>query len=49
MISSQKMAARLLDLEESGTPITNYGIVLSYLQGESILTRVIKPWIPYEN
>jgi len=45
MISSQKMAARLRDLEQSGTPVTNYGIVLSYFQGESILNRVIKPWI----
>lgn len=45
MISSQKMAARLRDLEESGTPVTNYGIVLSWFQGESILNRVIKPWI----
>ena len=44
MISSQKMAARLRDLEASGTPVTNYGIVLSWFQGESILNRVIKPW-----
>jgi [FeFe] hydrogenase H-cluster maturation GTPase HydF len=45
MISSQKMAARLRDLEESGTPVTNYGIVLSYFQGEPVLNRVIKPWL----
>ena len=45
MISSQKMAARLRDLEATGTPVTNYGIVLSYFQGETILNRVTNPWL----
>jgi [FeFe] hydrogenase H-cluster maturation GTPase HydF len=44
MISAQKMAARLRDLESYKVPITNYGIFLSYIQGEAILKRVIRPW-----
>jgi [FeFe] hydrogenase H-cluster maturation GTPase HydF len=46
MISAQKMAARLRDLEAFGVPITNYGIFLSYIHGESILNRAIMPWEP---
>ena len=45
MISSQKLSARLRDLEASGVPVTNYGILLSYFQGEEVLNRVIKPWM----
>lgn len=45
MISNQQMAARLRDLKATGIPITNYGIFLSYIQGEQTLERVIKPWI----
>ena len=44
MISAQKMAARLRDLEAFGVPITNYGIFLSYMQGESTLNRATTPW-----
>ena len=44
MISAQKMAARLRDLEATGVPITNYGIFLSYIQGEATLTRAVKLW-----
>jgi [FeFe] hydrogenase H-cluster maturation GTPase HydF len=44
MISPQKMAARLRDLEATGVPITNYGIFLSYIQGKSTLDRALKPW-----
>ena len=44
MISNQRMAARLRDLKATGIPITNYGIFLSYIHGEKILDRVIKPW-----
>jgi len=44
MISNQRMAARLRDLNASGIPITNYGIFLSYIHGEKILDRVIAPW-----
>ena len=45
MISNQRMAARLRDLKMTGIPITNYGIFLSWIQGEEILERVIKPWM----
>jgi len=44
MISNQRMAARLRDLQATGIPITNYGIFLSYVHGEKILDRVIAPW-----
>ncbi len=44
MISAQRMAARLRDLEALGIPITNYGIFLSYVQGKAALDRVIAPW-----
>jgi hypothetical protein len=44
MISAQKLQARLRDLETAGVPITNYGVLLSYLQGEQALRRVLKPW-----
>ena len=45
MISNQRMAARLRDLKITGVPITNYGIFLSFMQGEETLARVIKPWL----
>ena len=45
MISPQKMSSRLRDLQKTGIPITNYGIFLSYMQGESTLNRAIIPWI----
>jgi hypothetical protein len=44
MISNQQMAARLRNLYEAGIPITNYGVFLSYVQGEKTLDRVIAPW-----
>lgn len=44
MIDSQKLAARLHDLEALNVPITNYGIFLSYMQGKETLERVLKPW-----
>jgi hypothetical protein len=45
MISPQRVAARLRDLENSGVPVTNYGVFLSYMQGKAVLDRVITPWI----
>jgi [FeFe] hydrogenase H-cluster maturation GTPase HydF len=45
MVSPQRVAARLRDLENSGIPITNYGVFLSYMQGEAVLDRVMEPWI----
>lgn len=44
MISAQKLQARLRDLETVGVPITNYGVLLSYLQGPAALQRVLKPF-----
>jgi len=44
MISNQRMASRLRDLKETGVPITNYGIFLSFIQGVKALERVIRPW-----
>lgn len=44
MISAQKMAARLRDLELFKVPITNYGVFLSYVQGEETLSRVVELW-----
>lgn len=44
MITPQRIAARLRDLEKYGIPITNYGIFLSYIQGKSVLERVLRPW-----
>lgn len=45
MISSQKLAARVLRLTEAGVPVTNYGVVLSWLEGSDTLDRVLRPWI----
>ncbi|MFZ4564576.1 MAG: hypothetical protein ACOYNU_14435, partial [Bacteroidales bacterium] len=45
MITPQRMAARLRDLEKYGIPITNYGIFLSYVQGKSVLEQVLEPWV----
>jgi [FeFe] hydrogenase H-cluster maturation GTPase HydF len=45
MITPQRVAARLRDLENSGVPITNYGIFLSYIQGKAVLDRVMEPWV----
>jgi [FeFe] hydrogenase H-cluster maturation GTPase HydF len=44
MISAQKLQARLRDLESVGVPITNYGVILAYLQGPEALERVLKPF-----
>lgn len=44
MITPQRMAARLRDLEKLEIPITNYGIFLSYIQGKKVLEQVLKPW-----
>lgn len=44
MITAQKLQARLRDLETIGVPITNYGLVLAYRQGENALRQVLRPW-----
>ena len=49
MISNQRMATRLRDLQAFGVAITNYGIFLSFMEGEETLQRVIKPWTEAES
>jgi [FeFe] hydrogenase H-cluster maturation GTPase HydF len=45
MISRQQMAARVQDLLETGVPVINYGLALSWLASPSLaLERVLKPW-----
>jgi len=44
MISPQKLIARTGRLAESGVPITNYGMVLAWLQSPATLRRVLEPW-----
>jgi len=44
MIDSQKINARMSDLEKVNIPITNYGILLSYLHSKQALKRVLAPW-----
>lgn len=44
MIDSQKMLARIRDLSDADVPFTNYGIFLSYVHGEDVLKRVLKPF-----
>lgn len=44
MIASQKMLARLRKLEASGVPLTNYGLLLAYLNNKSTFERVIRPF-----
>ena len=44
MISSQKLLARLRDLDNLKIPYTNYGLFLAYMQGEQALRKVLEPW-----
>lgn len=44
MISKQQMMARIQDLLESGVPVVNYGLALSWLASPNALERVLKPW-----
>jgi [FeFe] hydrogenase H-cluster maturation GTPase HydF len=44
MVDSQKVGSRMADLKEWGIPITNYGVLLSYLKGGGALERVLEPW-----
>ena len=47
MIDRQKYLRRILKAKEAGVPFTNYGILLSYLQGEEILERAVYPFLSY--
>ncbi|KAI8474409.1 MAG: hypothetical protein J3K34DRAFT_518152 [Monoraphidium minutum] len=44
MIDAQKMRARLMDMEEAGVPVTNYGLFLSYVHDPAALARCLEPW-----
>lgn len=44
MIDSQKLLSRIRDLEALGVPVTNYGLLLSHMQGPAALERVLEPW-----
>ena len=44
MMDKQKMQVRLDDLFKLKIPITNYGILLSYLQSPQTLQRTLKPF-----
>lgn len=44
MISSQKLLARIRDLEAVSVPFTNYGVFLSHMQGKGALRKVLMPW-----
>lgn len=44
MLDQQQMRARLGDIESTGVPITNYGLLLSWVQSPSALSRVLEPW-----
>ncbi len=45
MISNQRMTVRLYEIAKLNVPITNYGIFLSFMQGEHTLDRVVAPWL----
>ncbi|KAG4090744.1 P-loop containing nucleoside triphosphate hydrolase protein [Neocallimastix lanati (nom. inval.)] len=44
MIDKQKICARLEDCIENNIPITNYGLLLTYLNSPKALKRVTKPF-----
>jgi [FeFe] hydrogenase H-cluster maturation GTPase HydF len=45
MIDRQKYLRRLLKAKEAGVPVTNYGMLLSYLRGEDVLERAVQPFL----
>ena len=44
MLDQQAIASRIEDLIESGVSFTNFGVLLSYFQGEEALNKVIEPF-----
>ena len=44
MLDRQKQRARITDLQDAQVPVTNYGFLLSYLQGPHALQRTLQPW-----
>lgn len=45
MIDTQKMRARMLDMEEAHVPVINYGMLLAYAQSRHALERAVEPWV----
>lgn len=45
MIDRQKFLRRILKAKEAEVPLTNYGILLSYLQGKEVLERAVEPFV----
>ncbi|MBD3222379.1 GTP-binding protein [bacterium] len=45
MIRPQKLSARVTRLHEAGIPVTNYGLALSWYEGQATLGRVLEPWV----
>ncbi|MFA6471749.1 MAG: GTPase [Candidatus Latescibacterota bacterium] len=44
MVDQQKYSARIEDADRYGIPITNYGLILSWLNNPKTLERVLQPW-----
>jgi len=44
MIRPQQLSARVQRLGEAGIPVTNYGLALSWCEGQATLGRVLEPW-----
>jgi len=44
MVDSQKIRARVSDLEEAGVPVTNYGLLLAYGHSPEAMRRALEPW-----
>ena len=44
MIRPQKLLARVGRLREADIPVTNYGLALSWYEGQKTLGRVLEPW-----
>ncbi len=44
MITPQKLAARIRDLSALNIPYTNYGVILSYIQGKETLSKTLEVW-----
>ncbi len=45
MIDRQKFLRRILKAKEADVPLTNYGILFSYLQGKEVLERAVEVFI----
>ncbi len=45
MIRPQKLSARVQRLRDAGIPVTNYGLALSWYEGQTTLGRVLAPWL----